>query len=247
MIEREFNVTGFTVKAAYTEYEVKKIFNPLLNTLTALREEKGKRLVVYLSAPPGAGKTTLSLFLEELYKEQNTPYTFQSVSMDGFHHYNAYLDSHYTKRQGEDTLLRKIKGSPETFDFENLEKKIIELTKNRMVKWPIYDRSLHGVSDETIKVDADIVLLEGNYLLLNSFPWNKLTKHCDYSIFIDTNLDTLTDRLISRKQQGESTYDEAKIHFDQTDRVNAELVLSQSQSAALNLYLTEEKQVIENN
>ena len=89
MHKKTYTVTGLPVEASYTSEEVTEIFLPLLQKLVTMRTEKGDRVIVYLAAPPGAGKTTLSLFLEDLYKEIDTPYTFQSVSMDGFHHYRT--------------------------------------------------------------------------------------------------------------------------------------------------------------
>ncbi|MDZ7835256.1 MAG: hypothetical protein U5K84_07800 [Alkalibacterium sp.] len=95
MIRKQYKVTGHLIDVSYTEREVEEIFQPLLETLTDLRKEKSERVIVYLAAPPGAGKTILSMILEELYKEQTFKYTFQSVSMDGFHHYNSYLEAAY--------------------------------------------------------------------------------------------------------------------------------------------------------
>lgn len=239
MIEKEYVVTGLTVKAAFTEAEVEQIFLPFLRKLIKLRKQKGKRLVIYLAGPPGTGKTTLSLFLEELFKELDTKYTFQSVSMDGFHHYNDYLDHHTISKDGQDIILRNLKGVPESFDFEKFKNKTKELSQKEIVAWPIYDRLLHDVSDKKMSVDADIVFIEGNYLLLRQEPWNELAEYCDYSIFIDTELDFLKNRLINRKQNGGSTFEEADLHYHRTDKINAELVLNQSSPADLVFYLTD--------
>lgn len=240
MIEKEYEVTGLTVKAAFTEAEVEQIFLPFLRKLIKLRKQKGKRLVIYLAGPPGTGKTTLSLFLEELFKELDTKYTFQSVSMDGFHHYNDYLDHHTISKGEQDIILRNLKGVPESFDFEKFKNKIKELLHKEKIDWPTYDRLLHDVSDKKMSVDADIVFIEGNYLLLNQEPWNELMDYCDYSIFIKTDLEFLKERLITRKQSGGSTFEEADLHYHRTDKVNAELVLNQSNPPDLLLYLTDE-------
>ncbi|WP_256374471.1 hypothetical protein [Butyrivibrio sp. MC2021] len=42
---------------------------PLLKRLTATQKEKGERVLVMLAATPGAGKSTLCSFLEELSRE----------------------------------------------------------------------------------------------------------------------------------------------------------------------------------
>lgn len=238
MIHKQYKVTGHLIDVSYTEKEVNEIFKPLLESLVKLRKEKKERVIVYLAAPPGAGKTILSLFLEDLYKEQGYPYTFQSIAMDGFHHCNDYLNQHTIVRNGREDLLKKYKGIPESFDLSTLKEKIEALTQYRQVNWPTYDRLLHDVSQETVSVDADIVLIEGNYLLLEKEGWNELIEDCDYSLFIQTNLSNIEARLIDRKKLGGASQAEAVNHYEQTDKVNAELVLSYSAKANLTLELT---------
>lgn len=240
MINKIYNVTGHEIKASFSERDVENIFEPLLETLRQLRKEKNERIIVYLAAPPGAGKTTLSLFLKELYDEKSSPYSFQSASMDGFHHNNAYLKSQTIMKDGQEVSLKKYKGIPETFDLKAFEKKIIELKENQSVNWPTYDRALHDVSKVRRKVDADIVLIEGNYLLLNKEGWRSLKKNSDYTLFIDAKIDRLKKRLIDRKQLGGASFEEAVRHYKNTDKVNAEWVLTNSLPADLHLYLNHE-------
>lgn len=243
MIHKQYKVTGHTIEVAYTEKEVEEIFTPLLETLVEIRKEKNVRVIVYLAAPPGAGKTTLSLFLEELYTDKGYPFSFQSIAMDGFHRDNTYLNQHTTVRNGREERLKKYKGIPETFDLRTLKEKIAALTVHDQVDWPTYDRALHDVSEETVEVDAEIVLIEGNYLLLEREGWNELTQYCDYTIFIETALADIEERLIERKQLGGASLKEAVMHYEQTDKVNAELVLAHSKSADLTLKLTEDKRL----
>ncbi|MCC5894036.1 MAG: nucleoside/nucleotide kinase family protein [Alkalibacterium sp.] len=238
MIKKTYSVTGLPVDAKFSENEVTQLFTPLLMRLARMRKEKGTRLIVYLAAPPGAGKTTLSLFLEDLFKEVESPYTFQSISMDGFHHFNQYLNSQTIIRDGQSVPLRTYKGIPETFNVEFLKASIEALQTKEVAEWPTYDRLLHDVSDQTIKVDADIILIEGNYLLLNEDKWKELHQLSDYTIFIDTSIDTLKDRLIDRKQRGGASLKDALLHYERTDKVNAERVLNQSLPADKTLYLT---------
>ncbi len=62
------NVNGLTEQAVYNEETVQEVFLPLLRKLTAMWKKKGERLIVFMAAPPAAGKSTLSLFLEDLSK-----------------------------------------------------------------------------------------------------------------------------------------------------------------------------------
>lgn len=239
MIKKEYNVTGHIINVSFNENEVDNIFEPFLQILIKLREEKKERLIVFLAAPPGAGKTTLSLFLKDLFDKKETTFTFQSISMDGFHYDNAYLRTHTITKNNEDVPLKKYKGIPESFNMHALNRKIAELETNNSVQWPNYDRTLHDISKETRKVDADIVLIEGNYLLLDKEGWRTLKDYADYTVFIEAKLEKLKQRLIKRKQLGGGTFSEALNHYKQTDKVNAELVLTESLPADLRLNLTD--------
>lgn len=244
MIKRTYKVTGHQVEAIYTEKEVDDLFIPLLDELTELKSQTENRVIVFLAAPPGAGKTTLSLFLEDLYKENNYPYTFQAISMDGFHHRNEYLDQHDIVRNGQKVLLRKLKGIPESFNLRALHNHLEALKMQKTVEWPLYDRMVHDVSMDTQVVNADIVLVEGNYLLLDKEGWRALHSLCDRSIMIKTSMKTVKDRLIQRKQRGGVTEEEATLHYERTDRINGELVLAHSAEADMTYDLTEEGRLI---
>lgn len=231
MVKKMYTVTGLPVEAEYSDREVDELFLPLLDKLNHLRKEKGERLIVFLSAPPGSGKTTLSLFMEDLFKELQSDYTLQSVSMDGFHRPNSYLDRHTITRNHKNQPLRQYKGVPESFDAEKLIERIRALSSQEKVQWPTYDRLLHDVSDKTEQIEADIVLVEGNYLLLDCPVWRELKNLSDYTIAITTRMNELVKRLVERKQKGGTTQKEAEQHVERTDKPNAELVLNHSQPA----------------
>lgn len=67
LFEREIN--GLPVRATYPEENIRGIYEPLLLRLTALQKEKGRRILVFLAAPPGSGKSTLAAFLSELSRK----------------------------------------------------------------------------------------------------------------------------------------------------------------------------------
>ena len=55
MTEHRVMINGIAVSARYSERAVKEIFLPLLNRLTALQRQRGRRILVMLAAPPGCG------------------------------------------------------------------------------------------------------------------------------------------------------------------------------------------------
>ena len=162
MIEFPVTINGVEVLAQYTRRAVDEIFLPLLQTLRALRQEKGRRILVMLAAPPGSGKSTLLSFLESLSQG-----AIQVIGMDGFHRRQAYLVSHYTERDGRQIPMVDIKGAPVTFDLELLTAAVKRVASGETCGWPVYDRMLHNPVEDAVRVDGYIVLLEGNYLLLD--------------------------------------------------------------------------------
>ena len=167
-MEYSANINGIEVTAFYSDTTVREIFIPLLERLAQLHTEKQSRILVMLAAPPGAGKSTLVSFLEKLAKDVCPEKTLQAVGMDGFHRRQEYLLSHTANVNGREIPMVRIKGAPVTFDLEGLRRKISELTEGRACSWPRYDRLLHNPVEDAILIEADIVLLEGNYLLLDS-------------------------------------------------------------------------------
>ena len=242
MIRKNLIVTGLPIEATYSKKERDTVFLPLLKKLTQLRKEKNTRLIVFLAAPPGAGKTTLAVLLEQLYNETKNPSKLQALSMDGFHHKEAYLTTHYTQINGLKTLLKQVKGKPETFDLEGLKRQIQALHINEAVAWPIYNRTLHDVAEETIEVDADIILLEGNYLLLDTDGWRDLKDFADFTVFLEAPIDILRERIIERKLKGGHVKEEAIAHYERADLPNHHLIMKQSQKTDWVLFLNEKEE-----
>lgn len=231
----QVEINGINVDAVYSENSLNNIFYPLLSRLTAMQKEAGKRILVMLAAPPGAGKSTLCQFLAYL-AGQNPEYTpITTIGMDGFHRYQDYLLSHTTMRDGEEIPMVKIKGAPITFDLERLEASIKEVASGQLCSWPEYNRLTHNPKEDAIKVSGDIVLLEGNYLLLSEDGWDNLSNYADYTIKISANPMTLFDRLVDRKVKSGNTLEDAAAFVNYSDMVNVNTCLTKSKKAMLNL------------
>ena len=148
------------------------------------------RFIVAIAGPPGAGKSTLSEGLAEAIAAAGG--NVAVLPMDGFHMDNAVL--------AEKGLLAR-KGAPETFDVRSFLATLTAVRANDgEVLVPVFDRSreLAIASARIIAPETRIVLVEGNYLLLDEAPWNRLEGAFDYAIFIDPGLDELERRLLQR-------------------------------------------------
>lgn len=227
MKEYVLDVNGHIVNAQFDEDNVKNIFIPLLQKWTALQQEKQKRILILLAAPPGCGKTTVSLFLEYLSHQIEGVTPVQAVGMDGFHRYQDYLDSHYIERDGQKISMKDVKGCPETFDVGKFIEKIKE-TKEQDTYWPLYNRELHNPEENKVYVNGQIVLVEGNYLLLNEEPWSSIHTLFDDSLFIAADPKELEKRLVSRKMRGGTPYHKALDFYLKSDGVNVLRVLNNS-------------------
>lgn len=236
----EAEINGLLVNAYYSEESIEKIFLPLLKLLTKMQKEKKKRILVMLAAPPGAGKSTLVHFLKYLSEKEEEITPITTIGMDGFHHYQKYLESHTMMRDGTEYIMKEYKGAPETFDLPLLRERIRKVAEGKICGWPEYYRIAHDPIDDAIQVNGDIVLLEGNYLLLNWDGWKELSDYADYTIKIVADEKLLKDRLVARKAKSGIFMEEAQIFVEKSDLYNVRTCLQDSKDAQLILELKED-------
>ncbi|MDO4976979.1 MAG: nucleoside/nucleotide kinase family protein [Eubacteriales bacterium] len=230
-------INGLPVEAYYSEDSIQNIFLPLLRKLTEIQKQKGGRVLAMLAAPPGSGKSTLLNFLQHLSETQKdiTPITI--IGMDGFHHYQKYLDCHTMIRDGQEYLMKEYKGAPETFDLSLLTERLKKVSGGEVCGWPEYYRIAHDPIDDAITVDGDIVIIEGNYLLLNWEGWKDLSSYADYTIKIVADENLLKNRLVNRKTQSGISKEDAERFVERSDLYNVRTCLRDSLSVNLVLEL----------
>jgi pantothenate kinase len=232
----KFLVNSLEVNANYFKEDIENIFIPLLKKLTNMKKSNNGRLLFYLAASPGVGKSTLASFLEFLSRNNEEIQEIQAIGLDGFHYPQQYIKNNEVIVDGKEVPMAEVKGCPETFDLSRLKSKIKAL-KSESVRWPIYDRTLHDVVEDQILVTKDIVLIEGNWLLLNEDGWRDLKEYCNYSIFIKADEEMLKGRLIHRKIKGGLSEKDAVKFYEKSDSKNVKRVLNNSIKADLQLEL----------
>jgi pantothenate kinase len=155
------------------------------------RAAHAARVVVAIAGPPGAGKSTVSDALLAAL-EAAARGRAALVPMDGFHFDDAVLEA-------RGLLARK--GAPETFDVDGFAAMLARIRAGgREVAVPVFDRDLElsRAGARIIGPDAAIVLVEGNYLLLDEPPWDGLADCFDFTVFLDVPEAELHRRLVER-------------------------------------------------
>ena len=220
-------MNGLAHKVQYNQATIDNLFLPFLRRMSKMQQKLGRRMVVFLSAPPGVGKSTLALFLERLSNTDAELVPVQALGVDGFHYPNSYLNTHNIEKEGKIIPLSAIKDSPETFAVYKLIGKFTDMRKQD-VRWPIYDRTIHDIVDEIVTVRRPIVLVEGTWLLLGEAGWQNVRSLADYRLFISANPLDLRERIISRKIAGGSTPEAAEKMYRLNERLDIERCLKKS-------------------
>jgi pantothenate kinase len=124
--------------------------------------------------------------------------------------------------------LKPLKGIPATFDAQGFVDLIRQLKTeySKSVFAPLFDRSIEASIQNGIEVEPqhEIIVSEGNYLLLDEQPWNELRELFDEIWFIDSTVDVLIPRLTLRHKEGGRNDKETKIKMESTDLPNARLI-----------------------
>lgn len=235
MIEYQVSVNGIDVVACYSQAAVNEIFIPLLKKLSALQRRKGKRILAMLAAPPGAGKSTLASYLAQLADTRKDLHPVQAIGMDGFHRRQDYLISHSVQRDGKEIPMVEIKGAPVTFDLEKLTESIRQVASGAACGWPVYNRLEHNPTENALFIHGDIVLLEGNYLLLDEDGWRDLRSLADYTISIRADEELLRQRLIDRRIKTGVDKEQAIKFVDFSDMPNVRLCLNKTMPSDLEI------------
>lgn len=171
----------------------------------------GKRKILGIVAPPGAGKSTLAEALLGAF-----PQDVQLVPMDGFHLANTEL-----ARLGR----TQRKGAPDTFDsagFVSLLQRIRRQTRIETIYAPEFRRDLEESIAGAIAVQATtrLIITEGNYLLLEDGPWAQIRNVVDEVWYLDVDETRRRERLLQRHMRFGRTRSQALAWISQTDEPN---------------------------
>tara|TARA_R110002126_G_C10490741_1_gene504266 strand:+ start:10567 stop:11205 length:639 start_codon:yes stop_codon:yes gene_type:complete len=197
-------------------------FEEIMETLMRCAKHRDRCLVA-IAGPPGVGKSTLSARLQKQLVARGLSTSI--VQMDGFHLDNTVL---------EQRKMLDRKGAPETFDASAFVWMIARLRSGSSdIRVPEFDRNADCVRHDSgmVAKDSQTVLIEGNYLLLNAYPWSHAHSLFDCSLFLTASTDLLEKRLVSRWLDLGLDRQTAETKAFHNDIPNAMRVLQQSRKA----------------
>lgn len=180
-----------------------------------------------LAGPPGSGKSTLAEALRE-HLDTARPGIAAVLGLDGYH-----LDDRLLDERG----WRRRKGAPHTYDVDGLAAMLARLRADdgRDVLVPVFDRSLEiaRAGAAAIAGTVRLVIVEGNWLLLDEPPWPVLRMHFDVTVMLDVPRDVLATRLLQRWRELGLSDEAARHKVESNDLPNADLVMTHSAPADL--------------
>jgi fructokinase len=186
--------------------------NGLIGIIETMRKRADHRELIAIAGPPGSGKTTLAKTLAD--RLAHCSY----LSMDGFH-----LDNPILIQKG----LRERKGAPETFDVSGFMHLLQRLQKKEEVYVPCFDRQTERTINCAYPIPNhhDLVIVEGNYLLLDEPVWRDLDDYWDLAVFVQIDLDIIRARLQQRWAVQGFSEEQATYWIELNDIPNAERVI----------------------
>lgn len=193
------------------------------------------RYLVAIAGVPGSGKTTTAqAVVEQLNCDPNVRAAL--LSMDGFHLSRSALDQLPDPQEAHTR-----RGAPWTFDVSRFVEFMRRLRfwsdrtplaapsskpwrLEEVIQAPAFDHEAKDPVEDGIIItpDANIIIIEGNYLLLDEPGWRDLVDLVDYRVFVDTDLQEARERTAKRHVKAgiEKNLEDGYRRVDRNDYLN---------------------------
>jgi pantothenate kinase len=204
---------------------------PPIIPITPILPSRG---LIGIAAPAGGGKTLLLAWLAATAAALEWE-EFAFLPLDGYHLPNAVLDCRMgLDPEGNPVSLRKLKGTPPTFDAERLLADLRALKSDgRAHRLPGYSRVLHDPIPDRIRIGPEVkwIFVEGNYLFLEQPTWREIRGLFDRKVFLDADDAVLRERLARRHAAAGRDAEWIENHLRRTDGPNIRLIRTSARFA----------------
>ncbi|GAB1195755.1 hypothetical protein APSETT444_005018 [Aspergillus pseudonomiae] len=179
-----------------------------------------KRVIIALSGPPGAGKSSIAAtVIARLNALATKPFAI-ALPMDGFHYPKKYLDG-----LSDPDEAHARRGAHWTFNASGVLQlvKALHLSKavqREVIYAPQFDHAVGGPVEGAIEVSPEVslIIIEGNYLAYNMSPWSEIGDYVDDTWFVDVDMEVARRRIARRHLESgiEKTMEDARwLNFEE--------------------------------
>jgi len=201
-----------------------------MSALDELVRRVRRHRLIGIAGAPGAGKSTIAEALAERLGNSVV------LPMDGYHLPQARL---------VELGRRERMGAPDTFDVDGFVQTLAELrTSADPVFAPGFDRTIEEPVPHAIELspEFDHVIVEGNYLLLDTGGWQRVAPLLDVTVFLDLDREVRQQRLVERHQRFGKNEQDARAWTLGPDEVNALLIEATADRADLRLDVSPQRE-----
>ncbi len=182
-----------------------------------------KRFVVGVAGAPGSGKSTLAKQVVHIINAIQGEECAVMVPMDGYHYTKAQLDEFEDPKEAH-----ARRGAHWTFDAEGFVSTVEHIAQHtdECIYAPTFDHGQGDPVDRGVCIERHhgIVIVEGNYVLLDTEPWNRLRHVCHETWFIDCDIEESMKRVYTRQTRNGTPPRESRHRIETNDRPNAEQI-----------------------
>jgi pantothenate kinase len=181
--------------------------------LAAWLSKRPEARIVGIVGPPGSGKSTVA---RELPPHLTGAHCV--VPMDGFHYPQETL-----RVMGR----RDRMGAKDTFDTKALAHLLARVSERlEPVVFPEFDRTIEEPIPGSITVmpEDELVIVEGNYLLVDDVDWARIGELLDLCLYVDIPEDVRLQRLTKRHVDFGKSPSDATEWVARVDQANARVI-----------------------
>ena len=183
-----------------------------MSAITEVEPLVRRHRLIGITGAPGAGKSTFAAALATQLGNAAV------LPMDGYHLPQSRL---------VELGRRDRMGAPDTFDVDGFVQTLADLrTATGTVYAPGFDREIEEPVAGAIELPPglDHVIVEGNYLLLDTGGWQRVASLLDVALFLDLDRGVRQQRLIERHRRFGKSEPDARAWALGPDESNALLI-----------------------